>query len=81
MLRIAETCVDLVPDCEVKALGGQCSDTDHQEYMENMCCESCRVENCKDEDSLCPFWANTGSCNMFPYLHKSCKKSCNLCDT
>lgn len=80
MLRVSESCVDLVPDCEVKALNGQCSDLDRREYMENMCCESCRVENCKDDDRLCTIWASTGSCNVFSYVQRYCRKSCNSCD-
>jgi hypothetical protein len=79
-MLVSETCVDLVADCEAKALNGECTDLDNREYMRNMCCESCRVANCIDEDSFCAIWANNEACTTFSYLQKYCKKSCNICD-
>ena len=77
---VSATCVDLVHNCEVKALSGQCTNLDHREYMENMCCESCRGYSCIDEDHFCAIWASSGACTTFSYVQKHCKKSCNLCD-
>ena len=79
-MLVSETCVDLLADCEAKALNGECTDLDNREYMRNMCCESCRVANCIDEDRFCAIWANNEACTTFSYLQKYCKKSCNICD-